>query len=214
MMLRNYSIIVPFSGGVESTALVYHLKKNGYEPYCFHIKSNPGEVNTIQQKAKLLGVEVTTIHTDYNPASGYLFNREASHEHYKKTFNYNGFPPMHQQWATIAFNLAITNIVQAVYFGHNGGKLTPNDTAGDSFHEFGEAQYEGYVKAAATVDLSLSFKAPLAHLSKQEQYQMLPDQLKKLIYVCFEGNKKHCMKCSKCNELKAICTEEQLQYYV
>ena len=89
MMLRNYSIIVPFSGGVESTALVYHLKTTGYDPYCFHIKANPGEVNTIQQKAKLLDVKVVTVQTDYNPHEGYLFNREASHEHYKNTFNYD-----------------------------------------------------------------------------------------------------------------------------
>ena len=214
MMLRNYSIIVPFSGGVESTALVYHLKTTGYDPYCFHIKANPGEVNTIQQKAKLLDVKVVTVQTDYNPHEGYLFNREASHEHYKNTFNYDGFPPMHYTWATIAFNLAMTNVVKCVYFGHNGGRLTPDDTLGDSFHEFGEKQYEGYVNAAKTVDLDLTFQAPLAHLSKQEQYQMLPDNLKKLIYVCRHGTDKHCMKCKKCEELKAICTKEQLQYYV
>lgn len=213
MMLRNYSIIVPFSGGVESTALVYDLKTNGYDPYCFHVKTNPGEVNTIQQKAKLLEVDVVTVQSVYNPDNGFLFNREASAEHYKNTFNYDGYPPLQQQWATIAFNLAIINAVEFVYFGHNGGRLTPNDTAGDSFHEFGEMQYEGYINSAATVDLSLKFQAPLAHLSKQEQYQMLPTEIKKLIYVCSTGHKTHCMKCKKCKELKAICTEEQLKYY-
>jgi 7-cyano-7-deazaguanine synthase in queuosine biosynthesis len=210
----SYDCLVAFSGGVESTALVYHLKKEGRNPYCFHIKSNPGEVNTIQQKAAALDVNVTTIVVDYNPPENSLFNRQLSQEHYLKHFNKDGFPPMQQNWATIAFQIAVTNVVSDIYFGHNGGQLTPEIGYGDKFHAFGDKQYEGYTNAAINIGIDMSFSAPLAHLSKQEQYQMLPVNVQKLLYVCREGKDKHCMRCPKCAELKTICTEEQLAYYV
>lgn len=209
----KYDSIVAFSGGVESTALVYWLKSLNKNPYCFHVKANPGEVNTIQQKAALLETDVTTVIVDYNPPEKLLFNRHESREHYTKHFNKNGFPPMQQNWATIAFQIAITNVMSHIYFGHNGGKLTPENTNGDNLHLFGEKQYEGYINSAAQIGIDMTFTAPLMHLSKQEQYQMLPDKIKKLIYVCEKGEDKHCMRCKKCNELKAICTEEQLKYY-
>jgi len=212
--MTDYDSVVAFSGGVESTALVYWLKTHNRNPFCFHVKNNPGEIQTIQQKASLLEVDVTTIHYDANPPGGLYLNRTLSQSHWKEHFNYNGMPPWQHNWAGIAYKVIIDNpYINQIFFGHNGGHLVKGDGKGDSFHAFGEFQYEGYIKSAATVGIDLDIVAPLAHLSKQEQYQMLPDAIKKTIFVCERGFQYHCMECKKCNELKSICSHREMEFY-
>lgn len=203
----SYDCIVPFSGGVESTALVLHLKKEGRNPFVFHLAHNPGEIHNLHNLEKLLNITMHVVEYDFEPDIGFVIDKEKTVSYYQSSgIDPNGFPPLQPKWAMVAFTYFINSPhINNIYFGLNKE---------DDRHTLGEHLYEGMIKAAKEIGVDLTIEPPLEHLTKLEQYQSLTESLKKCIYSCYTGGRKHCQRCNKCRELKKVTDADNTSSYL
>ena len=214
--LNNYTCVVPFSGGVESTALVKYLLKRGEKPFVFHILGSPGEAKRLPLVEKLFNIKIVTVRYNMNWDNGWVIDKNQTIDFWKKNFNKSGYPPNQQQWASVAFQFIINNpYIHNVYFGHNGGSLLEkDDNLGDTRHTYGEYQYVGYRQAANELNIPLHFSAPLDRSSKLEQYQSLSEEEKQTLFSCQMDTDEHCLKCKKCEELITVMRADGTLHYL
>ena len=212
---NNYTCVVPFSGGVESTALVKYLVKRKEKPFCFHVLSVPGESKCLHLKEKLFGVKIVTVRINMNWDNGWVIDKGPTIDFWKKNFNKSGYPPNQQLWAAVAFQFIINNpYIHNIYFGHNGGSLLESgDNLGDSSHTDGEYQYVGYRDAANELNIPLRYSAPLDRSTKLEQYQSLSEEEKQSVFVCERDTTIHCLECKKCKELLTVAKADGTEHY-
>jgi 7-cyano-7-deazaguanine synthase in queuosine biosynthesis len=202
----SYDCLVPFSGGVESTALVYHLKNNNFNPFVFHVGYNPGEQDNHKKREELLDIRIHTVVYNFKPDLGFVIEKDKTVNFYKQEFDPNGFPPFQPYWAMVAFTYFINSPhINKIYFGLNKD---------ESRHQLGEHLYEGMKKSAKEINVDLIIEPPLGHLSKLEQYQSLSDDLKKTIMSCVTGGNAHCGRCNKCRELKRVTDADNTSNYL
>lgn len=213
--LTNYTSVVPFSGGVESTALLKYLIKRKENPFVFHILGSPGEAKRLPLVEKLFNIKIVTVRYNMNWENGWVIDKDQTIDYYNKNFNKSGCPPNQQQWASVAFQFIINNPhIHNIYFGHNGGSLLEKgDDLGDMRHTYGEYQYVGYRQAANELNIPLRFSAPLDRNTKLEQYQSLSEEEKQTIFSCDQDTDKHCLKCKKCEELLMVAKADGTEHY-
>jgi hypothetical protein len=172
----QYDCIIPWSGGVESTALVWWALENEYVPLCYHVNtgwdkwSQTNEHRSVQAMAKILNIECITVG---NNIEGVPW-RDGSYPEDANRMNFSFW----MWWAMIfaTYNPSIKEI----WYGNNYGMYEVGDGLGDvSSMEFVET-----VKGCRAIarglyidfDIYCPFKA-----SKVEQWNWLPENIQSLV---------------------------------
>lgn len=167
--------LILFSGGVESTALLKY--------------SNPEDV--------LLTIDIEI------PGITKSFDKDKIEniaQFYNKKIEYSvvSIPcvsniPVHQLYTFIlvaGFWVARSNDIKEVWYGLNNTDLDD----GKKFF------YQKFLDCWNILHPSVSFKFPLENLTKKEQWEMIPDEVKPFIATC--SLRTNCGKCPKCKEFQ------------
>lgn len=175
--------LILFSGGVESTAML--------------TIANPNDIIVvINQKYSLPPKHVQ--YQTYHPTNAKLIAKHFGFEVYFCSFeiSYVGNPFtvfMHQ----INVFHSILNIlcvgdpnITEVWCGLRADEFLNNPDS--------KALYLKIVKSFKILQPNISFKFPLDHLTKQQQWDMIPDSIKPLVSSCLTHNA--CGFCKKCVE--------------
>ena len=84
--------------------------------------------------------------------------------------------------------------ITEVWYGLNNTEPSNSPIVQDSFDKC--------VKAWKTACPTIALKFPLRHLSKEQQWRMIPKHVRPLISTCLNNN--FCGSCRKCVELKKL----------
>lgn len=196
----EYDCIIPLSGGTESTALLYDCVSRGIKPLCFHVEMGAHwqqQVQAAQNIAQALDVDLNIIeYFDPNPC----VDRSVTGAHYNKLWGSTA-PPMFFTWTNIAQLVNLHNPqIHRIYYGYNGGIRSADDGLGDSHTDWVDEHFRSIESVLAKLDIPTKMSAPLAHMSKLEQWNSLPEYIQKLVHTCVHTTQSHCGKCSKCRE--------------
>lgn len=172
--------LILFSGGVESTALMTLAK--------------PGDLALILQPT--FSTDVAT----YRKASA-----EAISKHFGVKLAYASFSlpdlephgPTHQMTAFIsACNMVVArgSNVTEIWCGRNSSEPTPNI----------KNYIDRHMAAWAWMHPNVPFLHPLDHLTKREQWEMIPAEVRPLVSSCVYHSM--CGQCYKCKEW--VCLSE------
>jgi 7-cyano-7-deazaguanine synthase in queuosine biosynthesis len=188
--LDDYTGVLAFSGGVESTALMAHLKGTGEKFVAFNFALSlpeppygPIEVWLATQRinARLIAekMDVPMMEIDLQMTNLGTIRNEAPE--YKYSF---------QRWY-ISFFLGMLTVynpqVKNLYYGLNNEDTT-------AVNPQMRGQMETFM-GVMTGDNRL--QTPLSHLTKAQQWEIIPDDVKPLVLTCFGGV---CGTCFKCKE--------------
>jgi 7-cyano-7-deazaguanine synthase in queuosine biosynthesis len=174
------SRIILFSGGVESTALLANARGGDFALTVFD--HTPGGDTTArltwcEEIAAKLEVPLKTASVSVSRARNY-----ASEGH------------IHQLWWLLsAVNLWIAHDrrVTSVLYGLESTPL--NDMSADVLSR---------VRPALRTLHGVDIEAPFRHLSKEEQWGMIPAEVRPLVRNCTFSS--DCGRCAKCKQLKAL----------
>ena len=212
--MSKYDCIIPWSGGVEPTAVVNWAVKNNKTPLCVHNRMQPAEWESVQIMSNILNVDVFKFQQDTE-----LPVDPDTRDFYSKKFGYRDpkWNPVIHNWvyACTHANLRWPTI-NKIYFGHCGaGAVKQGDNLGDEMHEGAITIFNVWEQYLKVYGIESKFIAPLDHLTKREQWLSLPENIKREIFTCqeIEANIKrsNCKQksCSKCHELiRAVPNEE------
>lgn len=171
--------LILFSGGVESTALLTKAKKDDIVMTIRdtspddHYTYHP---NRIEEIAKAMNVKIH--YTDLKiPIK-------------KEDFVYQlwTFIPISIMWASRFPS------IKEVWYGLNNTEPSSTPVVQDSF--------DRCVRMWKTTFPNVSLKFPLRHLSKEQQWQIIPKHVQPLITTCLYNT--FCGNCRKCLELKKL----------
>lgn len=188
--LDDYTGVIAFSGGVESTAVMAWAKSRGEKVVAFNFAvslSEPpyGPIETwlatqrinARQIAEKLGVPLMDIDLSMTNM-GTLRNEKPE---YKYSF---------QRWY-ISFFLGMMTVynpqIKDLYYGLNDADTTAVNPEMRSTMENFMAMMTGESR----------LRTPLAHMTKAQQWELIPDDVKPLVLTCFN---KVCGTCFKCKE--------------
>jgi formylmethanofuran dehydrogenase subunit E len=213
--MPEYDCIIPWSGGVESTAVVNWAVNNNKTPLCVHNRMMPAEWESVQNMSKILDVDVFK----YQQVSEIPVDSK-SRNFYSKKFNLNTpkWTPVIHNWvySSIHANLRWPKI-NKIYFGHCGaGAVEKDDNLGDEMHDGAVTIFTVWEQYLKAYGIETEFVPPLDHLTKREQWLSLPKKIKKEIFTCqkVEANIKrsNCKSysCSKCDELMRAVPNAEL----
>lgn len=196
-----YDCIIPWSGGVESTALVSDCVKRGMRPFCFHVTMNGNwvkQVEAVKKMSKILNVRVDFV--EWNHSDKFL-NVNKTKEHYNKLWK-GGCPPMFFVWTNIAHLIQINNPhIDRIYYGYNGGIIDRNDGMGDKHTDWVDKHFRHIEDVCGMLGIETKMSAPLGKLSKSEQWNMIPEHLREHVHTCVSANERECGVCTKCKEM-------------
>lgn len=196
----KHDCIIPWSGGTESTAVVYDCVKRGLKPLCFHVELGihwQQQVDAVTEMAKILDVELRFI--EYFNSDPYV-DREETTKHWMDMWGAN-CPPMFHIWTNIAQLVNLCNPhIHKIYYGYNGGVRSRDDGLGDKHTEWVEDHFRSIERNLAHLNIPTEMSAPLGHMSKLEQWQSIPEDLQKLVHTCVDASHRHCGQCTKCRE--------------
>lgn len=211
----KYDCIIPWSGGVESTALVNWAVNKKLTPLCIHNRLNPSEWESVQNMSKILNVEVFK----FEENTTHLPVDKDSKFYYSEKFGYNQiWTPVIHRWVYWCLLVNLTNpYITKIYYGHCGaGSVTEGDGFGDNMHEGAVALFDNFEKYLKVYDIESKFIAPLDHMTKREQWLSLPENLKREIITCqqYEATVKrtNCRKCYKCDQLMRAVPNKELHF--
>ncbi len=205
-MTVKYDCIIPWSGGVESTAVVNWAVDNNKTPLCVHNRMAPAEWESVQIMSKIYNVDVYKFELDTD-----LPVDPDNRDFYSKK---NGFRD--PKWAPVIHNWVYSSThanlrwpcINKIYFGHCGaGAVIKGDMLGDEMHEGAVTIFSVWKDYLKVNGVETEFIAPLDHLTKREQWATLPEKIKREIFTCqqIEANieRSNCkqLSCNKCNEL-------------
>ena len=197
-----YDCIIPWSGGVESTALVCDCINRGLTPYCFHLTVNghwKRQVEAVQAMSTKLDVKVDIIEYTH---SNRILDIKATRDHYGQ-FWQGGSPPMFFIWTNIAHMIQIDNPqIDRIYYGYNGGIIDRGDGQGDKHTDWVDKHFRHIEDVCAMLGIHTKMSAPLGHMSKLEQWELIPEHIERLVHTCVHPSEKACGKCVKCNEME------------
>lgn len=171
--------LILFSGGVESTAMLTKAKKDDIVMAIRdtspdnHYTYHP---NRIEEVARAMDVQIQ--YTDLKIPI------------HKEDFVY-------QLWTFIPISIMWVSrfpSIKEVWYGLNNKEPSPAPIVQDSFDKCVR------MWKIACPDVSLKF--PLRHLSKEQQWNMIPKRVQPLISNCLYNN--FCGVCRKCVELKQL----------
>jgi 7-cyano-7-deazaguanine synthase in queuosine biosynthesis len=188
--LDDYTGVVAFSGGVESTAVLTWAKARGEKIVAFNFALSLPEppygpieewLATQRINARLIAekLDVPLMEIDLLMTNLGTVRNEAPE--YKYSF---------QRWY-ISFFLGMLTVynpqIKNLYYGLNDKDTTAvNPQMRGTMENF---------MMMMTGDNRL--KTPLSHMTKAEQWAIIPDDVKPLVLTCFS---KVCGKCFKCQE--------------
>jgi len=173
------SRLILFSGGVESTALLTKAKK---DDIVMTIRDTSPEdyytyhPNRVEEVAKAMNVKIQ--YTDIKIPI------------HREDFVYQlwTFIPISIMWASRFPS------IQEVWYGLNNKEPSTLPVVQDSF--------DRCVKIWKVAFPNVTLKFPLRHLSKEQQWKMIPKHVQPLITTCLYNT--FCGKCRKCLELKNL----------
>ena len=210
--MPEYDCIIPWSGGVESTAIVNWALKNKKTPLVIHNKLNAAEWESVQTMSNIFNIKVFKIEETFD-----LTPDPLNREFYSKKFNYNSkWSPVIHRWAywTTISNLLYPTIKHLYYGACYAGAVKYGDGLGDKMPDISIFQsFENYLNVYG---VESKFIAPLGHMTKREQWLSLPEEIKREIFTCQKEHaiqhKKNCKsyECNKCHELMRAVPNTEL----
>ena len=220
--VKNEKVVLIYSGGVDSTTLMYKLINDGYKVYALtfdygqkhkkeiecakNITDNeyiPHEIVDISSISKILNSALTTETTN-------IPNGHYTDDVMKKTI----VPNRNAIMLSIAFGFAESigaNIV--AYAAHAGDHPIYPDCRPDFVKKFIE------MIKSSTRNKNFEIYAPFLYLKKDDIVK-LGDKLGinfKNTWSCYKGNEKHCGVCGTCNERKEafeLANVEDVEYEI
>ena len=200
----KYDCIIPWSGGVESTALICDCLRRGIKPYCFHLRLNGhwvNQVEAVKKMSEILGVDVDII--DHNNPRSYL-DSNAMKKHYSSLYTHS-MPPMFFFWTNVAHLIQINNPqINRIYYGFNSGIISSDDGMGDKHTDWVDKHFRHIEDVCAMMGIETKMSAPLGKMSKSEQWKLIFDSVKEHVHTCVHPTEKSCGECIKCKELEYI----------
>lgn len=213
--MASYDCIIPWSGGVESTAVVNWAVNNNKTPLCVHNRMMPAEWESVQNMSKIFNVDVFKYQQETD-----LPVDPKTRNFYSEKFGYRS-----PKWAPVIHNWVYScthaNLrwpkIKKIYFGHCGaGAVVKGDKLGDEMHEGAVTIFSVWEQYLKVYGVETEFIAPLDHLTKREQWLTLPENIKREIFTCqeIEANIKrsNCKSysCNKCHELMRAVPNTEL----
>lgn len=202
-MRRTRKTVVVFSGGLDSTTLIYHLRAEGYLIRALSVdygQRHSRELEAARLITGALGIEHRII--DLSGLST-LFGNNALTDHSVSvpcgeyspdTIPVTTVPNRNMILLAIATGWAVATRCDSVAFGAHAGEYTPYPDC--------KPQFAAAMNAAthACDDTPVEVLSPFVHWSKGDIVQRgtelgVPFQL---TWSCYEGNAKHCGRCSTC----------------
>lgn len=199
--------VVIFSGGLDSTTLLYHLKDAGHELAALAVnygQRHSRELNCARDICQTIGVELTTLELS---GLAQVFGRnslsDSSVEIPKGNYQQDSMqqttvPNRNMILLSIATGWAISNDYQTVAFGAHSGEYTPYP---DCRPEFAEAMNI----AAQLCDWKpLHIVAPFVDWTKSDIVRRGADLGVPFesTWSCYVGGQKHCGRCGTCLDRK------------
>jgi 7-cyano-7-deazaguanine synthase in queuosine biosynthesis len=197
---KKYDCIIPWSGGTESTALVYDCVKRGLNPLCFHVEIGvhwQQQVQAVRTMADMLGVDLTFIeYFNERPFADKQQTMDYYHEHTSLNL-----VPMFFIWTNMAQLVCLHNpYIDKMYYGFNGGIREVGDGKGDKHSEWVDDHFRSMERVLGKMGINVQMSAPLAHMSKVEQWESIPEDLQQHVHTCAHLSDRHCGECNKCRE--------------
>lgn len=194
-----------FSGGVESTALIMHAFNEGYSPFCISAKMDPNH--------RMHEHNLTSICDKLEVPLEVLDLRGVIIDGF-------GWPKSQHPWWGIAGSIAAVSMPNLTYMwvGANSGLRRVNDDGYDASLTYAPS-IETINQASRIVKGRLATLMPLSRLTKVEQYEMIPDDVKPHLVTCEKMKSiEHlgltsCGICKKCIELQAITDNDAYDEY-
>ena len=190
----NHDCIVAFSGGVESTALLCHVVKQGMNPLVIHVEVGMGwrqQSECADLIASNLDVDLRYIeYVNEHP----LTDKQKLLDHY---FDLGIHPPFFFTWCNIMQMVNVNNPhIHKIYFGFNASN--------DKQMPYAEEHQRSIERVLNLINIPTKMSAPLGHMTKKEQWDSIPKHLQKYVHSCVHSSKRACGKCSKCTEFLHI----------
>ena len=167
-----YDSIIPWSGGVESTAVVWWAINNGHKPILFHTnthfsRSTYGpEKTAIDKMKKIMDVECINV---WNTMDG-EFPTLGGRPH-----------PSWVDWMHWALIIQMRNPhIKAVWHGNNEGMFEIGDGLGDRDSPGFQATINGFREIARGLSMNFDVYCPIK-ASKKELWHSLPKEIQDLV---------------------------------
>lgn len=168
-------ILVNFSSGCESTALLCWHKEQGNSVQAVHFVNSQRAVEETQRCKIIcneLSIPLDVVPLGFDMGSGALMDSGA--------------------WAPLSALYACFYSIRDVQYGLH--KNCVNLPRVERIHQTFDA----------VTDLNNNWKtklsAPLVHLTKKEQWDLIPNDLKRTVSYCWVNRNKPCGTCGKCEE--------------
>lgn len=192
MNISNTEVLLMFSGGLDSTGAFYKLIKDSKKIHVHHIN-----LINIENRSQAEKNAVDKIN-EYMRNIGDFSYSESTHE--MPSWNRNFL------WDSDVYNLIAGSIcrsfpnIKEVALG-----LTKTDISSSSVSE----RIERGKKIFGSFNTKANKLYPVADMTKEEIYNMLPEELRSLTWSCRtplykEDKILSCNKCKSCSELKFI----------
>lgn len=192
--IKKHDCIVAFSGGVESTALLHHVVQRGQTPLVIHVdvvshwQHQVEAVDIISSK-----LDVDTRYIEFHNEHP-LSDKQKMLSHY---WDLGMNPPFFFTWSNIMQIVNINNPhIHNIYYGFNNGIDKHTDWVDDHFRSI--------ERVLEALNIPTQFSAPLGHMTKKEQWDTIPRDLKHHVHSCSHRSKKQCGVCIKCLEFNDI----------
>lgn len=197
-----YDCIIPWSGGVESTALVCDCLRRGMKPYCFHLTMNGKwikQIEAVKKMSEILGVKLSIV--DYKNPEPFLDGNKTK-EHYGKLWDH-AMPPMFFYWTNVAHIIQLNNPqIDRIYYGYNAGIISRDDGRGDKHTDWVDKHFRHIEDVCGMLGIETKMSAPLGKMSKVEQWELIFDSVKDYVHTCVSEAQKECGVCLKCKEME------------
>jgi 7-cyano-7-deazaguanine synthase len=205
---RDMRAVLIFSGGIDSSTLLYYLLKNGYSVHALtfiygqrHVKE-VDSAKKVAKKASEIGfvehriVDITSIH-DLISKGAITGNEEIPEGHYtEESQRITVVPNRNMIFLSIAVGYAVKIGAKDVYYAaHRSDQIYP-----DCRKEFVKAMDSAIY--LANIYNPVELKAPFVDMTKAEIVALglklgVPYEL---TWSCYAGGERPCLKCGTCVE--------------
>ena len=202
-------VVVVFSGGLDSTTLLYHLREEGWELRALSVnygqRHQKQELDAAQQIADRLGIDRQTL--DLTTLVKFLGKNSLSDlsvpvpegPYAEESMKLTTVPNRNMILLSVAIGWASSLKYNAVAFGAHGGPYTPYP---DCQPDFTEAMD----RVAGVCDWTpIHVLAPFVHWEKADIVRRGAELGVPFAstWSCYQGGRKHCGRCGTCLDRKA-----------
>lgn len=205
--MKNKDSILAWSGGVESTAVLIDCLEKGMNPLCFQLTINgnwKGQIDAVNKMTNILGID-DVVFIEHNNIQT-ISNLDLTKSHYK---NAGGFVPLFIHWSTAAHILQMYNPhIKRILYGFNKGLISEDDGMGDNYTDSVSRHFSHIEKSCSDFGIETKMYSPLGHLTKLEQWKIIPKELRPHVHVCMRQTPNPCGNCIKCQEYQLLRESE------